>query len=149
MLSAILICSISNIFGQKAEIKSVQYVNTEILVPGNYTAQDEYSIESDFFSAQWLYLSKEMVEQGIEKEIIRQFEDQLKYSKTSAVSFVSNGGYFTGKQYELRRGNNFKFKVLAFGVVDKQPLILNLGFKAVPKTDGKSDDLMKIFIQWE
>ena len=52
----------SNIFGQDTEIKKVQYAKTAIDVPTNYTAKDEYSIENDLFSAQWLYLTKEMVE---------------------------------------------------------------------------------------
>ncbi|MGN6196257.1 MAG: hypothetical protein ACTHOB_15060 [Ginsengibacter sp.] len=135
-----------NLFGQDTEIKKVHYAKTEIAVPTDYTAKDEYSIENNLFSAQWLYLTKEMVEQGVEKQIIQQFEGQLKYSKSSNVNFISNGGQFSGKKYRLKGDNKMKFRILAFGQVDGQPLVLNLGFKDDPKSNEKLDDLMKKFI---
>jgi hypothetical protein len=82
------ILAFCNLFGQNTEIKKVHYAKTEIAVPTDYTAKDEYSIENNLFSAQWLYLTKEMVEQGVEKQIIQQFEGQLKYSKSSNVNFI-------------------------------------------------------------
>jgi len=136
----------SNTFGQDTKVNKVQYARTVIDVPANYTAKDEYSIENDLFSAQWLYLTKEMVEQGIEKQIIQQFEAQLKYSKSNNVKFTSNGGQFSGKKYQLKGDNKMKFRILAFGKVDGQPLVLNLGFKDDPKSNEKFDDLMRKFI---
>lgn len=144
-----LTIAFSNLFGQGAEIKKVQYAKTEIDVPTDYTAKDEYSIENKLFSAQWLYLTKEMVEQGVEKQIIHQFEDQLKYSKSTNVKFISNGGQFSGKKYQLKGDNKMKFRILAFGQVDGQPLVLNLGFKDDPKSNEKFDDLMKKFITYD
>lgn len=137
-----------NLFGQDTEIKKVHYAKTEIDVPTDYTAKDEYSIENNFFSAQWLYLSKEMVEQGVEKQIIHQFEGQLKYSKSTSVNFISNGGQFSGKKYQLNGDNKMKFRILAFGQVDGQPLVLNLGFKDDPKSNEKLDELMRKFITY-
>ena len=138
-----------NLFGQNTEIKKVEYARTEIDVPTDYNAKDDYSIENNRFSAQWLYLTKEMVQQGVEKQIIQQFEGQLKYSKSTSVEFVSNGGQFSGNKYQLKGNNKMKFRILAFGSVDGQPLVLNLGFKDDPKSDGDLDDLMKKFIQFK
>jgi len=120
VLISLLIVSFPNLFGQTTEIKKVQYARTEIEVPATYKAKDEYSIENNLFSAQWLYLTKEMVEQGVEKQIIQQFEGQLKYSKQTAIEFVSNNGQFSGKKYTLKGNSKLKFRVLAFGSVDGQ-----------------------------
>ena len=90
-----------------------------------------------------------MVEQAVEKQIIQQFEGQLKYSKTTSVEFVSNGGQFSGKKYQLKSDNKMKFRILAFGSVDEQPLVLNLGFKDDPQSGEKLDDLMQRFIQFK
>jgi len=149
LLLSFLTFAFSNLFGQNAEIKKVKYAKTEIDVPPDYNAKDEYSIENSLFSAQWLYLTKEMVEQGVEKQIIQQFEGQLKYSKTTSVKFVSNGGQFSGKKYQLKSDNKMKFRILAFGSVDEQPLVLNLGFKDDPQSGEKLDDLMQRFIQFK
>lgn len=147
LLLSFLTVVLSNLFGQSTEIKKVKYAKTEIDVPTDYSAKDEYSIENNFFAAQWLYLTKEMVEQGVEKQIIKQFEGQLKYSKSSSLEFVSNGGQFSGKKYQLKDHSIMKFRILAFGSVDGQPLVLNLGFKDDPKSSEKLDSLMKRFIQ--
>ena len=100
-------------FGQDTQIKKVQYAKTEIDVAANYTAKDEYSIENNLFSAQWLYLTKEMVQQGVEKQIIHQFEGQLKYLKSANVDFISNGGQFSGKKYQLKGDNKMKFRIFS------------------------------------
>lgn len=145
----LLTFTFSNLFGQTSEIKKVKYARTEIEVPTDYNAKDEYSIENNLFSAQWLYLTKEMVEQGVNKQIIEQFEGQLKYSKSTSVEFISNGGQFSGKKYQLKGDTKMKFRILALGSVDGQPLVLNLGFKDDPKSDEKLDELMKKFIQFK
>ena len=149
LLLSFLTVVLSTLFGQTTEIKKVKYAKTEIDVPKDYNAKDEYSIENDLFAAQWLYLTKEMVDQGVEKQILQQFEGQLKYSKSSSVEFVSNDGQFSGKKYQIKGDSKLKFRILAFGSVDGQPLVLNLGFKDDPKSDEKLDDLMKKFIQFK
>ncbi|HYH16323.1 MAG TPA: hypothetical protein VD794_13935 [Flavisolibacter sp.] len=147
LLLSILTFAFSNLFAQTTEIKKVKYARTEIEVPASYNSKDEYSIDNDLFSAQWLYLTKEMVEQGVNTQILAQFEKQLKYSKSTSVDFISNGGQFSGKKYQLRGDSKLKFRILAFGSVDGQPLVLNLGFKDDPESDEQSDELIKKFIQ--
>ncbi len=134
-------------FGQNEGFKKVQYSKTEIAVPEDYFAKDEYSIENNNFSAQWLYLNKEMVEQGVANQISKQFEDQIKFSKVTGIQFISNNGVFNGKKYELKNNKKLKFKIIAFGTVDNQPLILNMGFRTDPELSDGSDQLMKKFIQ--
>lgn len=147
MLISILSIVVSNSFGQNSEIKKVKYAGTEIDVPAGYTAKDEYSIESDFFSAQWLYLTKEMIEQGVDKQIIQQFEGQYKFSKSTNIEFVSNAGQFSGKKYQHKGGNKMKYRILASGTVDGQPLVLNLVFKNDPISNENFDELVKKFIE--
>lgn len=149
LLFSLLIGTLCDLFGQSPEIEKVKYANTEINVPPGYNAKDEYSIGNNSFTAQWLYLTKEMVEQKVEREIIQQFEEHLKISKSTNVEFISNGGQFTGKCYQLKGNPNMRFRILAFGEVDGQPLVLNMGFKDDPKSDEKFVDLIKKFIQYQ
>jgi|SRR5436190_5585843 len=149
ILFSILTFTCSFLFGQNAQIKKVKYAKTEIDVPSNYSASDEYSIENNLFSAQWLYLTKEMVDQGVSKQILGQFEGQIEYTKVSDVEFISNGGQLAGKKYQLKSDRKFNYRILAFGTVDGQPLVLNLGFKDDPISNEKLDGLMKRFIQFK
>lgn len=149
LLASFLIIAISNLLAQSAEIEKVNYANIKIDVPKNYTAKDEYSIENNSFSAQWLYLTNEMVEQGIEKQVINQIEGQLKYSKATNISFTSNGEQFSGKKYLLKGDMELKFRIIAFGSINGQPLVLNLAFKKDLKSDEETDELMKKFITFK
>ncbi len=133
-------------FGQTKGFKEIQYVRTEIAVPSNYFAKDEYSIENENFSAQWLYLNNEMVEQGAADQISKQFEDQIKFSKSTTIRLISNNGLLIGKKYELKNNEKLKYKIIAFGTIDGQPLILNMGFKDDPELSKDSDELIKKFI---
>lgn len=149
LVLSLLICAFSGAFAQSTVIEKVKYAGTEIDVPPGYYAKDEYSIENKLFSAQWLYLTQEMVEQGVEKQIVQQFEAQLNYVSAANVEFISNGGQFSGKKYQLKEGSKLKYRILAFGSVDGQPLVLNMGFKRDPGSDGNPDELMKKFIRFK
>jgi hypothetical protein len=64
LITFIFICL--NTYSQNTIIKKVNYANIEIQVPANYIANSEYEIENDNFSAQWLYLSKEMFDKNVQ-----------------------------------------------------------------------------------
>lgn len=69
------------------------------------------------------------------------------YDSKDAYSIESS--LFSGKKYLLKGDSKLKYKILAFGTIDEQPLILNLGFKENPMIDQEFDDLIKKFIQFK
>jgi hypothetical protein len=144
LITFIFICL--NTYSQNTIIKKVNYANIEIEVPANYIANSEYEIENDNFSAQWLYLSKEMFDQNVHYQLIKQFEDQTNAKEISEISFLSNESIFKGKIYKIKN-TNLKYKVLASGIVNNQPLVLNLSFKNEPKSNTDFDQLMQNFIK--
>ena len=137
-----------NAFSQKNSFSKVNYANLEIEVPINYKANSEFEIENDNFSAQWLYLSKEMFDQNVQNQIIKQFEDQTKAIEIAEISFLSKGFNIKGKIYKLKN-TELKFKVLAYGIVNNQPLVLNLSFKNEPISNIDLDQLMQNFIKFK
>ena len=146
LIAFIFICL--NTYSQNTIIKKVIYANIEIEIPANYKANSEFEIENDKFSAQWLYLSKEMFEQQVQNQIIKQFEKQTQAKEISVMNFTSNGVMFKGKKYKLKN-TDLKFKVLASGIINNQPLVLNLSFKNEPKSNADLDQLMQNFIKIE
>ncbi|MFZ4106827.1 hypothetical protein [Flavobacterium sp.] len=131
-----------------AQIKTVNYAQTEIEVPKNYSAESEYEVKSDNFSAQWIYLSGEMFSNNMQLDILKQFEGQLKPDEISEVKFLSNGAKFTGKKLMLKK-SELKYRIIAYGIVNKQPLVLNLGFKNEPIQNSDFDDFIIKFIRFE
>jgi len=135
-----------SVLAQESNIKKIDYAHIIIDVPEKYVANSEYEIKSSLFSAQWLYLTKEMFEQNVQSQIIKQFEAQIEGEEVGTIDFISSGGKFTGKKYKLNNESILKYKVLAYGVVNNQPLILNLSFDKEPKSDSKFDQLIQKFI---
>ena len=99
LIAFIFICFDTH--SQNSIIKKVNYANIEIEVPANYIANSEYEIENDNFSAQWLYLSKEMFDQNVQYQIIKQFEDQTKVKEISENP---------GTMYEVQGHTNYTGK---------------------------------------
>ena len=87
-----------------------------------------------------------LFDQNVQYQLIKQFEDQTKAKEISEISFLSNGSIFKGKIYKIKN-TNLKYKVLASGIVNNQPLVLNLSFKNEPKSNTDFDQLMQNFIK--
>lgn len=128
---------------QETKNLEVNYAAIKIAVPENYIAKSEFEIRNDLFSAQWMYLSSEMFYSNIQDQILAQMVSQLPLTEIGTVTFKSKGEGFTGKKYKL---NDNWYVIYASGIVNKQPLILNLGFRKEPKSNDDLDGLMKNFI---
>lgn len=134
----------STVYGQE-ENDTLTYVKTEIIVPDGCSAKSKYEvIDCNGFSAQWLYLKQEMIDQGVAKQLFSQLEQQFQYSKKSDLSFQSQNQDFKGFQYEMKKGT---MRILGLGKVDGQWLILNLSFEEGPKKNSDLSEFEKNFIE--
>ena len=134
----------STVYGQESN-DTLTYVKTEIIVPDGCSTKSKYEIlECNGFSAQWLYLKQEMIDQGVDKQLFSQLEQQFKYSRKSDLKFKSQDQDFEGFQYKMKNGTT---RILGFGKVDGQWLILNLGFENRPKNNSDLSEFEKNFIE--
>ena len=135
-----------NVNGQEKVTKKINYASIEIEVPDNYNSTSEYQIENEDFSAQWIYLDGKSFSDNMRMNVINQLGSQLKQSKISDVNFISSGGKFTGTKYYLENAP-MKYRIYAYGNVNDQLVILNLGFKNDPIKSDNFDNLMLKFIK--
>ncbi|HLT41481.1 MAG TPA: hypothetical protein VKZ95_02165 [Sphingobacteriaceae bacterium] len=149
MKNLLLILSItffSNIYGQESN-DTLSYVKTEIIIPEGCWTKSKYEvIDCNGFSAQWLYLKPEMINQGIDKPLFSQIEQQFQYSKKSELKFKSQNQDFEGFQYKMKNGTT---RILGLGKVDGQWLILNLGFEGGLKKNSELSEFERNFIELE
>lgn len=125
-------------------IDSLTYAKAAIKVPEGCLTESEYQIlDCNGFSAQWLYLSEEMVEQRVNEQIFSQFEQQITYETKKNIKFTSQNHNFKGFKYLLANGNT---RIIGFGRVNEIPLILNLGFEKNPKNNNELTEFEKNFI---
>ncbi len=144
LLSALTI--FSTVYGQESN-DTLTYAGTEIIVPEGCSVKSKYEvIDCNGFSAQWLYLKQEMIDQGVDKQLFSQLEQQFQYSKKSDLTFKSQNQDFEGFQYKMKNGTS---RILGIGKIDGQWLILNLGFENGPKKNSDLSEFEKKFIELE
>lgn len=148
LITVFLFFTSLNILGQETPIKKVLYAGAKIKVPSNYKATSEYEIENDSFVASWLYLPKEMFPKNIQEQINKQIQNQTQIDSISAINFISGGGMFTGIKYIDKSNSKYKYKIIATGIANEQPLMLSMGFVNNPKSNDDFDELMLKFIKF-
>lgn len=144
LLLVLSLTFLSAVYGQEKN-DTLTYVKTEIIVPDGCSAKSKYEvIDCNGFSAQWLYLKQEMIDQGVDKQLFTQLEQQFQYSKKSHLKFKSQNKDFEGFQYKMKNGTT---RILGLGKIDGQSLILNLGFEKRPKNNSDLSEFEKNFIE--
>lgn len=142
LLTALVLAS-TTLFAQE-KIAKLKYAQSEIKVPENCTAKSEFEIiDCNGFSAQWLFISDDMIKQNIPKIFMSQLEKQFKYESRQRIMFTSQNNSFEGTNYKMNDGSS---RIVAFGKVDEISLILNLGFINEPKKNEDLTTFAKNFI---
>ena len=103
-----------NSYGQsEKQIDSLNYAHMKIAVPENCEAKSEYELlDCDGISIQWLYLNDEML-----KTVPDQFMGQFTNQKT------------TGYKFKMKYTDGISYRIIVYGTVNNQPLLLNIGTK--------------------
>ena len=132
-----------------AQTKKITYADIPIDIPAGYKADSETSISGDNFTMQWTGISEIMYEKNVHKQMIRQTEMQMHGKFISGVVFFSHGSKMSGRLYQVKSDTPIKYKILAYGIVNKKPVILNMGFAKQPIQNSDLDDFMRMFIDFE
>lgn len=126
------------------KIEKLNYAKIEIEVPKNCQAKSEYEIiDCEGFSAQWIFLSDEMVQQKFPEKVSKQIEQQFNYSEKKELKFISQNQKFQGTAYRMKDG---EYRIIGFGKINEIYLILNLGFAKEPKSNSDLTEFQKNFI---
>ena len=135
---------------QVENVVTVNYANILIPVPENYRTTSEYEIKNEDFSAQWIYLTKEIFAQNLQVQLIEQIASQVPVEEIGPIEFISSEGKFLGTKYQFKNSDGpKKYVVFACGIVNDQPLVLILHFKNEPLNNANFDELTRKFIKFK
>ncbi|AWM14731.1 hypothetical protein DI487_13265 [Flavobacterium sediminis] len=132
---------------EKIKTNFINYGKTKIEFNSTIKSFGENEILTDTFYAKWIFVKKEP--NGNEQKMadaINPFEKEVKGNELGKIVFNSDGNEFTGIKYKCTSCNKFKFKILSFGKIDGELVILNICFLEEPKSNSDLDWLMKKFI---
>jgi hypothetical protein len=146
-----IIVSVFLIFGavktsaqETEKIKELNYAGIKILVPNNCEAKSEYELlNCNNTNIQWLYLNEEMLK-TVPTQFLSQFASRSKVIKESNFKLKSFNSELTGKKFKLKSDGKITFRIIVSGIVNKQPLLLNIGTE---NDITKNSDLNELLVK--
>jgi hypothetical protein len=137
-----------NSFGQSEKrIDSLNYANIKIATPSNCEAKSEYELlNCDGTSVQWLYLNKEMLK-VVPNQFIGQFKNQRTTKKQIEMKVESFGSELKGYKFKMKKSGKTSYRIIVYGIVNNQPLLLNIGTQSNIKKDLDLNDFLKKLIK--
>ncbi|MBC7525804.1 MAG: hypothetical protein H7239_15375 [Flavobacterium sp.] len=126
------------------KIKELNYAGNKILVPNNCEAKSEYELlNCNNTDIQWLYLNEEMLK-TVPTQFLNQFGSQSIVKKESYFKLKSFNSELTGKKFKLKSDGKVLYRIIVSGVVNKQPLLLNIGTENdITKNSDLNEFLLK------
>ena len=137
-----------NLYGQSEnQIDSLNYANIKIAVPENCQAKSEYELlDCDGISIQWLYLNDEMLK-TVPNQFIEQLTNQKSTKNRNEIKVESFGSILTGYKFSLDNNGEISYRIIVYGSVNNQPLLLNIGTEANIETTSDLNDFLKKIIE--
>lgn len=128
IVSAFLFFGAVKASAQETEkIKELNYAGNKILVPNNCEAKSEYELlNCNNTDVQWLYLNEEMLK-TVPTQFLSQFGSQSIVKKENDFKLKSFNSELTGKKFKLKSDGKTTYRIIVSGIVNKQPLLLNIG----------------------
>lgn len=150
IIGVFLIVGTIKITAQETEkIKELNYAGIKILVPNNCEAKSEYELMNcNNTDIQWLYLNEEMLK-TVPNQFLSQFSNQPIVKKESDFKLKSFNSELTGKKFKLKSDGKITYRIIVSGIINKQPLLLNIGTEYDIIKNSDLNDLLSKFISVE
>ena len=135
-----------NIFAQESiKITQLNYAGIKLDVPISCNAKSEYELlNCDNTDIQWLYLNSEMLK-TVPEQFLNQFANQSIVKKKIDFKLKSFNSELIGKKFTLKSENKTSYRIIVYGIVNKQPLLLNIGTEMdINKNTDLDDFLLKM-----
>ena len=108
------------------KIEKLDYAGNKIVVPNNCEAKSEYELlNCNNTDIQWLYLNEEMLK-TVPNQFLNQFANQTIVKKRSNFKLKSFNSELIGEKFKLKSDGKVSYRIIVYGIVNKQPLLLNI-----------------------
>jgi hypothetical protein len=139
LIFSLLFSSIS--FSQSnKEIKTLEYANIEIEIPANCTAKSKHELlKCNGISVQWTHLTKEKLKTA-SAQLIKKFSKKADSKKQ--IEVISFGVTLKGYKFTYKNSKSWN-RIIVYGIVNKQPLILNVASEDELIAISNSNEFLK------
>lgn len=124
-------------------ITQVNFAGELIPVPEDCSTDSEYAlVDCQGTSVQWLYLNEQMLGEVVE-QYTNQIGAQPGVENIGPITILTFGSELKGDTFERKYAEGVSYNILASGIVNDQPLLLNI----VSDTEIKGTDDLSVFLK--
>ncbi|UII26589.1 hypothetical protein LVD15_25385 [Fulvivirga maritima] len=103
-------------------------------------------VTCDDYAVQWLYMNTLMLK-SMPEQFISQMEDEFKKFSKQPIQASSFGYPLDGQKITYKHKGHWKYKIVAYGVVNAQPVMLNISLLNDPVNNDALPDFVQVMIQ--
>jgi hypothetical protein len=128
------------------KIDSLTFCSNKYKVPTNCTAESEYQINCENYSMVWLYMNEQML-QVMPDQFVNQMSGQMKKFKKEPITCYLLDKEAKGYKISFKKDSGTGYRLIAYGVTNGQPVLVQLSLDKEPKTNDDIPDFPKEIVR--
>lgn len=144
--SIFILVAASTIAQSPAKSDTVKFCYIKFALPAGCSATSESQVKCDDCSMAWIYLSYPML-QSVPGQTIDNMSHQLKKFKKEAITCYLLDAPAKGYRMSYKTDQGTIYQLMAYGVANEQPVILQLVLTKEPKSNNDIPAFAKQFIR--
>ena len=132
--SAFILLAASAMAQSVSKSDTVKFCYIKYALPGGCSAISESQVKCDDYAMAWIYLSYPML-QSVPVQTIDNMSHQFKKFKKEAITCYLLDAPVKGYKISYKTGQGTTYQLMAYGVANEQPVILQLVLSKEPKSN--------------
>ena len=134
-------------YGQTAkQIDSLSFCHNKYKAPAGCKTESEYQLQCNDYSIQWLYMNDEMLK-TMPDQFVSQLAGQMQKFKKESITPLLLDKEVKGYKISFKSDNGISYQVIAYGVVNGQPVLVQLSLDKEPKTNDDIPEFARQLIK--
>jgi len=147
ILTILFVTVTSITFGQTSkQIDSLSFCHNKYKAPSGCKTESEYQLDCNNYSIQWLYLNDEMLK-TMPEQFVSQLAGQMKKFKKESFAPYLLDKEVNGYKISYKSDNRIKFQIIAYGIANGQPVLVQLTLDKEPMTNADIPEFARQIIK--
>lgn len=134
LTALLLLMSIVSFAQARKQIDSLTFCFNKYPVPSGCSAQSEYQVKCSDYSIAWIYMNNDMLK-SMPEQFINQMAEQMQGFKKEPITCYLLEKEVKGYKISYTSDKNTLYQLIAYGVVNEQPVIVQFVLDWEPKTN--------------
>jgi hypothetical protein len=149
ILISLILMTVVSVNGQtNQEANLLKFGSQEFTVPAGCKADSDHQVQCDHYTLGWFYMKKAMLK-TVPEELIELLSERTEDFKKLPIFVSLFGEQVKGYKLSIKHEGAQKtsYQIIAYGIVNNQPVLVQLMLDKEPKTNDDLPDLPKKIIK--